>query len=408
MAENEQQTGSGNRAAVVTVLVILLLVVTVVVLQMIQRAETAGGPGGMPPGGEMPPAAVIVKTITKEKTQERAIVTGTLRAVAKTDVAAREAGAVEKVFVDEGAEVKAGDSLALLDVRRINLQISEATAALTSATNLLSQREAELKRAETDHSMKQGLFARKAVAQADVLDAEKTLKSAMSLYQSAQAGIRESASRAELLQVKLEDLTVRTPVAGVVVDRKVEPGEWLASGAVVASIVTVDPVEAWLRVPARFLDGAGELPDGFQVRRSSTGKAFQPSTVTRIPEVDGRSQLFTVVATIPNTSRALVPGESVTGVVPIGAAKEYWRIPKNAIVHSPQGTMIYRVDSSVDPPVGQAVPVVIGFERDGFAFVATGNGIQDGDRLVVEGNQRLRPGQGLMIKPVEGAAPPTP
>lgn len=409
MAETEQQ-GSGNRAAVITVLVILLLVVTVVVLQMIERAPTAGGPGGPPPGsGEMPPASVIVETITKEKTQEQAIVTGTLRAVSKTDVAAREAGAVEKVLVDEGVEVKAGDALAQLDTRRLDLQLSESAAALVSAESLLKQREAEVQRAESDHAMKRDLLAKKGVSESDVLDAVKTLKAAQSQHQSAEAGIREAESRSDLLKVKLADLTVRTPLAGVVVNRQVEPGEWVASGAVVASIVTVDPVEAWLRVPARFLGGAGKLPDGFQIRRSATGKAFQPSNVTQIPEVDGRSQLFTVVATIPNAARKLVPGESVTGVVPVGEAQDYWRIPVNAVVHSPQGTMIYVVQPGDGMPTGRGVPVVIAFERDGFAFVAgTTEGIKDGDQVVVEGNQRLMPGQSLMIKPPGEAPPPTP
>lgn len=410
MAETEEQ-GRDNRAAVITVLVILLLVVTVVVLQMIERAPTAGGPGGGMPGGDgrMPPAAVIVATITKEKTQEKAIVTGTLRAVSKTDVAAREPGAVESVLVDEGASVKKGDPLAQLDTRRIKLQLAEASAALASAKSLSDQRQAELGRAETDYAMKKGLVVKKGVSESDLLDAEKTLKAAKSQREAAEAGIREAESRLELLQVKLDDLTVRAPLTGVIVDRRVEPGEWVGDGAVVASMVTVDPVEAWLRVPARFLGGAGELPDGFQVRRSSTGKAFSPSKVTRIPEVDGRSQLFTVVATIPNSSGQLIPGESVTGVVPIGAAQDHWRVPVDAVTYSPQGTMIYVVEPGGEMPTGRAVPVVIAFERDGFAFVAaTTEGIKESDQVVVEGNQRLMPGQSLMIKPVGETPPPTP
>ena len=97
----------GNRAAVIAVIVIVLVVVTVVVIQMIQKAPMAGagGPGGSGGPPQMPPAAVIVAPVKKELTQEQASVTGTLRALSKSDVAAQEAGAVASVLVDEGDEV---------------------------------------------------------------------------------------------------------------------------------------------------------------------------------------------------------------------------------------------------------------------------------------------------------------
>jgi membrane fusion protein (multidrug efflux system) len=351
MADNEESTQSqgGNRAVVITVMVVLLLVVTVAVIQTIQKAKTGGTAGPGAPGGgppQMPPAAVIVGPIVKETTQDRAIATGTLRAVSKADVAAQEAGAVEKVLVDEGQEVAAGATLAILDSRRTKAQLTEANAGLASAQSLLEQRAAELRRADSDLEMKTQLSLTKAVSKSAVLDAEKTRTVAKSQLKAAQDGITEARSRLELLAIQLDDLAVKAPFSGVVISRDVEPGEWVAAGAMVASIVTVDPIEAWLRVPARFLAGTAGGSKGLLVRQSATGKMFAPANVTRIPDVDGRSQLFTVVATIPNPDRNLTPGESATGIVPIGVATDYLRIPLNAVVQSPQGTLLYVVQPS--------------------------------------------------------------
>lgn len=360
----------------------------------------------------MPPAAVIVAPVKKELTQEQASVTGTLRALSKSDVAAQEAGAVASVLVDEGDEVSQKAPLAHLDDRRLKAQLVEAKANVTAAESLQEQRKAELQRSEIDLKMKSDLAPTKAVSKSDVLDAEKALHVAELQLKAASDGVTEAKSRADLLAIKLNDLEVKAPVAGVVIARHVEPGEWVAAGAPVATIVTIDPVEAWLRIPARYLGRTGSESKTFKVSPSATGKAFSPTKVTRVPEVDGRSQLFNLVATLSNPDRELTPGESVTGIVPIGQPADYLRIPLNAVVHSPQGTMIHVVQAPEGEglPTGRPVPVQISFERDGSAFIAAQEaGFSENDQVIVEGNQRLMPGQSLMIKsPDQQGGPPAP
>ncbi|MBG88485.1 MAG: hypothetical protein CMO80_16515 [Verrucomicrobiales bacterium] len=122
MADNgdKSKDNHGNRAAVIAVLVILLLVV----IQTIQRQQTAGSGGpGMSGDGppEMPPAVVIVAPVKSETMQEFAVVTGTLRAVFKADVVAKEAGAVEKIRIDEIVVVDAENRpVGLIDVQDLS------------------------------------------------------------------------------------------------------------------------------------------------------------------------------------------------------------------------------------------------------------------------------------------------
>jgi RND family efflux transporter MFP subunit len=402
--EQQAESDRGNRAGVVAVMAIVLVVLTVIVILMVQQAPMVGSRGPEVPGGpsQMPPAAVIVASVQAENTQKQAIVTGSLRASSKIAVAAQEAGAVVKMLIDEGDEIQPGATLAILDARRIKAQLDEANARLTMASNLLEQRQAEHVRAEVDLRMKVGLTASKAVSQSDLLDAKKNLKVAALQVKSAADGISEAQSRVELLDVQLSDLTVKAPLPGVVVSRNVEPGEWVAAGSSVATIVTMDPMEAWLRVPARHLDTAGKELEGFKVRQSATGQTFTPAKVILVPEVNDRSQLFTLVATVPNPDRKLSPGESVTGIVPIGKPAEHLRVPLNAVVYSAHGTVIYVVQKPlIDDALPTARPVSarIAFARNGSAFIVADNaGFSADDRVVVEGNQRLLPGQSLMIK----------
>ena len=401
-------TPEGSRIRVVTTLLLLLLVVTVVVIQMIQKADTAGKSisGEM---GQMPPAAVIVTTVEVEKTRERTKATGFLKALSRSDVATQETGAVLEMPVDEGDEVHKGDTLAILDSRRIRAQIVEGKARLTTARNLLLQRRAEVSRAQSDYEMKAKLRPSNAVSQSTLLDSEKALAVAKSQADSALEGIAEGESRLELLNIRLNDLKVTAPFEGIVVSKSVEPGEWVSAGQTVASILAIDPIEAWLKVPARYLGRAARDRENFQVRQSSTGNLYIPEKVIAIPDIDPRSQLFPVIATLRNDDGRLQPGESVTGIIPIGRSTTYLKVPTNAIVRSPMGVMVLIIQAPAEgqkSPTGRPVPVQIAFQRDGYAFIAAkGSGLNVGDQVIVEGNQNLRPGQPVMIKPKENVLP---
>ena len=412
-----QSPNSGSRTKVLTVLVVVLVVVTIVVIQMIQNAPQAGAEDGGTPGGgppQMPPASVYAVSAEVELTREQIVVTGILQSISKSDVAAQEAGAIQKILVEEGDHVTKGTPLALLDPRRTKALVEEGKARLTSSENLLKQRQAELTRSETDLDMKQKLSASKAVSKSAVLDAEKAVTVASAQLKVANDGITEAKSRLEFLEIQEEDLTVKAPFEGVVVARHVESGEWVGAGETVLTLVAVDPIEAWLRIPAKYLGRAAADPSEFKVRQSSTGKLFPPEKITYIPEVDSRSQLFTAIASISNSNQNLTPGESVTGIVPIGERTEYFRLPVDAIVHQPHGTLIQVVQppkGEQPMPTGKAVPVNIAFEREGHVFIEVANaGFNKGDQVIVEGNQRLMPGQSVIVKPntPTGTAPQPP
>ena len=103
--------------------------------------------GGGPAAGGRPPSTVIFQLAEKKEMVQMLTVTGTLRAVRRAEVAARESAAVESMTVDEGDLVKEGRCCGTLDGRRLEAQLQEAEAALTAARAELAQREAEHERA---------------------------------------------------------------------------------------------------------------------------------------------------------------------------------------------------------------------------------------------------------------------
>jgi len=418
MEDKEEVTETkmeGRRITFMSVLLLVLIGVTVVIIQMIQRAGVAEGPGGAG-SGEMPPAAVYVESLEQEVAQNTAVVTGTLKAPQRADVAARESGAVVEVLADEARMVRRGDVLVKVDDRRIAAQKAETEAQLTSATTLVKQRQTELSRARVDLGMKEKLLGKKAISESDFLDAELRVQVAEAQLQSARDMVAEAESRIAFLDAQVADLSITAPFDGVILRRHVEKGEWVSAGTVVMSMTSLDPVEAWLSVPARYLGGSEAAKKGLKVRQSSTGAIFSPSDVELVPDVNPLSQLYTVLATIPNKERMLVPGESVTGILPVEAMRPYWKVSVNSVVNTRSGDVIYLVGSTERsradgdeggmPPAVQ-VQVQVAFQRNGYSYVSTASDLLvEGAQVVSEGNDRLRPGQPLMIQQAAQSATP--
>lgn len=414
-ADNKNRKKEKNRGPLLMLgLALLLVTVVVIIVKLIQGAPTASeGAGGAGAGQGPPPAAVYVAPVRQIIAQKEAVVTGALRAVSRAEVAAQEPEAVAEVLVDEGERVEAGAVLVRLDDRRIKAQIAEAEARLQSAQEMVAQRAAELKRARDDLKMNEGLLSDKAISRSQFLDAERTLAVTEAQQKSANQSVVETKSQIELLEIRRQDLEIKAPFAGIITGRNVEPGEWIAAGQPVAALVTVDPVEAWLDVPERHLGDLSREPGGVRIRLSSGGDVFEPSKVVIVPDVEPRSQLFTAVATLGNAEGNLAPGRSITGVVPVGEREDHWVFPVDALIRAPTGDFVFvagAAEGGNPMPAAKKVPVQVHFERGEMVFVrAEGAGLNEGDQVVVEGNDRLQPGQALMVKPAEeqGGGPPT-
>lgn len=410
---SEPPQKSNRGPMLIGALALLVVLVVVIAIKLIHDAPSAaeataaagGDAGGGPPS--MPPAAVYVVRVRSEPAQNLATVTGSLRAVSRSEVAAREAGPIAEILADEGQLVKKDDVLVRLDGRRVKAQLAEARAALKSANSLVAQRTAELKRANQDHTMKEGLFSDGSVAERILLDAKQVLAVSQAQLDAASDSVAEAQSRLDLLKVREADLEIHAPFAGLVTERHVEPGEWVAAGANVMTLISNNPIEAWLKVPERFLQDVREQPESVKVRVANFGE-LTPKSIRIVPDVDPRSRLFTAVALLDNADGRLAAGLSTTGRIPVGSYEPHLVMPVDALLRTERGDFIFKAGEG-QAPVGERLAVEVAFERGSEIYLLPARNPQllESNLVVVEGNDRLQPNQPLLIKErAEETVPP--
>ena len=364
----------------------------------LQESKPETPSGG--PGGGRPPATVIVRPAEEREVVEHLSATGTLQAVRRAEVAARESAAVDAILVDEGDTVAAGDVLARLDDRRLEAQLQEGRAALTAIKAELSQRLAEHERAILDEKMMSELWDERAVSEREFLDSARELKVAAARAEAADEAIAASAKRLELLEVRRTDLDIKAPFDGRVVARHTELGEWVSEGDPVVTLLSTGEVEAWIKIPERHIESLrAATPDTIELHLPGRAASISADKISLIPDVEGRSRLFNLIAHIPDPENQLTPGSSVEAIVPLGKPAPRLVISSDAVLQSFSGSYVFVPMPAGDgPPISKRFPVEILFERLGEAIV-TSELLKPGDDVIVEGNERLFPGTPLDPKP---------
>jgi HlyD family secretion protein len=234
-----------------------------------------------------------------------------------------------------------------------------------------------------------------------------------------QAHLAVEAQEAEIrrLQEQRQEFTIRAPFAGFVTGKKTELGQWLSRGDEVMEIVQLDPIDLVVPVPQTYIQ---QLQISIDESRS-TGKKLlaqvsieslteflegeveflEGEVVQIIPQANLRSRSFPVKIRIKNpstgTGHLLKPGMLATASMFIGPKEDMLMVTKDALVLGGPEISVYvvREDPVAKKTVAVPVPIKIGASIGNWIQV-TGS-IQAGDRVVVEGNERLRPNQDVQV-----------
>src|SRR6185295_2700885 len=251
-----------------------------------------------------PPAPVKLPLVVAEEapSPEVLTLTGVLAADQRSEVTADTQGKVIAVLVERGQRVKMGQAVVQLDVRNAALSAREAQANLESARAQKQLAEEECKRAQT-------LLDKGAITRSEYDRQRTQCTSTLQQVSAAQA-------RADMITKSVADGLVRAPFDGQVTEKSVTPGEWVAPGRTLFTLVDDDPLRIELSVPETAVrsiqkDQKVELTAVAQPGKSYTAK------VTRIGGEIGRSRALIVEATLDPQSE-LVPGMFVEAHVVIG------------------------------------------------------------------------------------------
>lgn len=316
-----------------------------------------GGPGGRRGGG--PTVEVRTTTIQRMSVQRTVDLAGTLLSPDQAKVSSEAPGVVRKVLVEIGTEVKAGQPLIRLDTRELDLALARAessmrqtyaqlgmhgtingdtvlpadeqVATVRTASANLEDAKAAMARAET-------LNKRGILSPVDLQTAQTRLKVAEAAYQSAfdtvrslKALLQDRRAAYELAVKKVNDATVKAPIAGSVVDRFVQEGEFIPERTVVATIVQVTPLKLRTGVQERY---AGLIRPGQDVEfrvASFNDTAFKGKVAYVSPAVDQTMRTFQAEALVSNDDRRLKPGFFAKGVILTKKDEGVLAVPDTAV-----------------------------------------------------------------------------
>jgi len=224
---------------------------------------------------------------------------------------------------------------------------------------------------------------------------------------------RVKAQEAEL--ARLADMrtkyTLRAPFPGSVTRKLIEKGDWITRGAPAIEIIQLNPIELRINVSQRYLaplqasfDAAtDEAPFTAEVRIDNIDTPFTGTVVNIVPEADQRTRSVPVVIRIQNPKTKngylLTSGLLARANLSIGQEQPALMVSKDALVLGEKEIHIFVVDrsdaSSADERTVRKVKVMTG-GSEGKMIEITGD-VREGEQVVIQGHERLRPGQSIKI-----------
>jgi membrane fusion protein (multidrug efflux system) len=331
----------------------------------------AGGPPGMGGGRSSAPASVTLVTVRSERVSQKLEALGNARANESVDISTKLSNIVTAVKFRDGERVKRGQVLVQLDNAQARADVAEAQAALTES--------------ESQYNRSRELLNTQALSKSSFDQLVATL----------------AANRARLgaAQARFEDTVIRAPFSGRVGLRRVSVGTLISPGDVITTLDDTSVIKLDFSVPENFL---ASLREGLSIRASAPafpGRSFAGSVASIDSRVDMNTRSVTVRALLANDDGALRPGMFLN-VTLANDEREALVIPEEALSPEAERQYVYVV---TDGKVSRR-EVRIGGRRPGRVEILAG--LTAGERVVVEGTQKVR--DGATVRATERAVDPDP
>ena len=348
-------------------------------------------------GGSAEPTPVRVASVVTGDFPIYYKALGTVTATNTVNVRSRVAGELIKVNFQEGQRVKAGDLLAEIDPRSYEI-------ALQQAQGTLAQNQAQLKNAQIDLQRYKGLFAEDSIAR-------QTLDTQQALVGQYQGTIQTNQAAVNDAKLNLDFTRIRAPIAGRLGLRQLDLGNLVAANDTSALVVItqVQPITVAFTLPeseltpvlARYRSGAKlavEAWDRGDTRRQATGVLGSLDN-----QIDTTTGTLKFKARFENQDEALFPNQFVNVRLLSDTLKGVVLVPSAAVQYGVDGTFVYAMDGDDKVSIRQLKVGV----TDGSNTVVE-QGLAQGDRVVLEGTDRLREGSRVEVVDDSAKVPTTP
>ncbi|WP_429420752.1 efflux RND transporter periplasmic adaptor subunit [Pseudomonas plecoglossicida] len=336
---------------------------------------------------------VRVVSVAQQDVPRYASAIGSVLSLHSVEVRPQVEGVLTQVLVKEGQWVKQGDLLATLDDRSIRASLDQARAQL-------GQSQAQIQVAGVD-------LKRYKLLSTDDGVSKQTLDQQQALVNQLQATVKGNQAAIANAEVQLSYTQIRSPVTGRVGIRNVDPGNLVRTSDTQSlfSVTQIDPIAVEFSLPQQMLPTLQALL-----------KAPTPALVQAFMDADGERSLLgeghlalidnqisantgtvRVKAEFDNKDGRLWPGQLVTVRLRTAMDENALVVPPPVVQRSIDGHFVYRVDGDKVT----SVPVKVLYQDSTLNIVA---GVKAGDRLVLDGQSRLKPGARVEVTPDAPAA----
>jgi len=360
-----------------------------------------------------PPAGIRVGVAkVGRKTLERQLtVSSELVPFQEVDVYAKESGYVQKLNVDYGTHVKAGQAMATLEIPELQAQLQQDEAEIKNSMNQVSRADNELKRYDAQYqalhlqyTRLNGVFQTQPgiVAQQEVDDAQGKDLAAASQVDAGKAALEAAQSQMAAAKAKLDhDQTlydyskIIAPFSGVVTERYANLGTLVQAGTSsstqalpIVRLSQDDLFRLVIPVPESYVRYI-RMGDPVNVRVPSLNRTF-PGKVARF-SVDVRADTRTMntEVDVPNPERVLMPGLYAEAEVELDQKENVPTVPVQALNHESNKTTVFVVNRGDGQLEDRTVQV--GLETTTDAEIISG--LSEGEQVVVSDRSGLKPGQ---------------
>jgi RND family efflux transporter MFP subunit len=404
---------------------------------------TAFGQAPKGKAGFAPPAPKVLVTAARaDVVAEPRSFVGTVRPIRHSLIGSAAAGRVEEYLINEGDAVKAGQPIALLrrgiikaevDSARANLimrqaelaemeksfqdEVEQGQAKLANAQAELAFRLAKLQRSKSlGTSVSRELYEEDSSlaskAEASVHEhqaAVRMLTQGARQMKTEQARARVSAQLAELqrLEEQFDRHTMKAPFDGWVSAEKTEVGQWVMQGDPVAEVVELSEVDVEIAVVEDFIANLHTSVEGLVEVPALPSEKFVGRVAMINPQADSRSHTFPVKVRvqnrIENEQPLLKSGMFARVTLSVGKPTPCVLVPKDAVVLGGPSPTVLVAATAGDKTTVRPAPVQLGPAQG--TWIAVFGDLKEGDQVIVEGNERVRPGQEIRTEPKEVAYP---
>ena len=334
---------------------------------------------GSPANAQQAAPAVLVQVAEMRSMTKQAEFVGRAEALEKVDLRARVQGFLGPRLFKDGDDVKEGQVVFAIEREPFEAAVDQRKAQLGSAQATLANADQQLQR--TSELARKGNAP---IAQLDQRTAEQG---------QAKAAVMEAEANLRDAQIQLSYTEIKTPISGRIGRAAVSPGNLVGPDTgVLATVVQDDPMQVLFSVTQREMLEAKDSEVTGKVRarvRLANGSLYDEKgridflDVQVNPRTDGQ----TVRAMFPNPDDILTSGQTVRVIIEEKGGDQVVVIPQSAIAIDQTGSYVFVVGQ--DNKVEQR-RVHLGAEREGLAVVD--QGMEAGERVVVQGQQRVRPG----------------